>query len=62
MIIEWKFNEGARVAEGDILLTIETEKAVSDVAAPVAGTIVSRRFHAGDEVPSGTVLAYIDEG
>ena len=62
MIIEWKFNEGAKVAEGDILLTIETEKAVSDVVAPVAGTIVSRRFHAGDEVPSGTVLAYIYEG
>ena len=62
IIIEWMFDEGARVAEGDILLTVETEKAVSDVVAPVAGTILSRRFGAGDEVPPGTVLAYIDEG
>ena len=62
MIIEWKVDEGVRVEEGDILLTIETEKAVSDVVAPVSGTVVSRRFAAGDEVPPGTVLAYIDAG
>ncbi len=61
-IVEWKLDVGAQVAEGETLLSIETEKSVAEIPAPVGGIIVERRFNVGDEVPVGTVLAYLEEG
>ena len=41
-ISEWLINVGDSVNKGDIILKVETEKSIIDVAAPFDGTL--RRF------------------
>lgn len=49
---------GAAVAAGDLLLEIETSKAVQEITAPRAGTVL-HELEVGREVAYGTVLAHI---
>ncbi len=60
-IIDWLVAEGADVSEGDMLLTVETEKAVDDVGAPASGVLYRIVAPAGSEVevsgPVGLILA-----
>lgn len=58
----WLKAVGDRVSEGESLAEIETEKAVVDLESPATGTVVELRFAAGDEVPVGEVLGYIEDG
>jgi len=55
-IVQWHVAEGGEVAEGQLLVSIETDKATYDLEAPAAG-----RLHievaAGEEVAVETVLA-----
>ena len=51
IIGKWHKNVGDLVAEGEILFTYETDKAVFDEPAPVAGTLLARFYEEGDDVP-----------
>jgi pyruvate dehydrogenase E2 component (dihydrolipoamide acetyltransferase) len=60
IITQWHFHEGDEVAEGDALLTVETEKVDTDIEAPVSGRLVEVRYNEDDEVPVGEIIAYIE--
>lgn len=62
-IIDWLVAEGTEVSEGDMLLTVETEKAVDDVGAPASGILYRIVAPAGSEVEvSGAVALILAEG
>src|SRR5262245_35862751 len=53
---------GATVAEGDALLEMETDKALTDVVAPHDGVLVEFVVAEGDTVEIGATLARLDGG
>jgi pyruvate/2-oxoglutarate dehydrogenase complex dihydrolipoamide acyltransferase (E2) component len=57
-LLEWHAGEGAEVAPGDVLFTLETDKITSDVEAEVAG-FVHRLAEAGTLIPIGGVVGVI---
>lgn len=62
-IVDWLVPEGTEVSEGDMLLTVETEKAVDDVGAPASGVLYKIVAPAGTEVEvSGPVAVIAAEG
>ncbi|TWU42507.1 biotin/lipoyl-containing protein [Novipirellula artificiosorum] len=50
---------GDKVREGDPILILEAMKMEMEVSSPVNGTIAEIRFHVGDKVATGQVLATI---
>ncbi|MFM9105562.1 MAG: alpha/beta fold hydrolase, partial [Chloroflexota bacterium] len=50
-ITGWIVNEGDAVSAGDLMLTVETEKAVNDVEAPADGVVVKIVAGEGSDVP-----------
>ena len=61
-IAEWKVASGDRVAIGDVILVIETDKSSNDVEALDAGVIEALLVGVGDIVPVGTVIATLSAG
>ena len=53
VISEVKVSQGAKVAKGDILFVVETDKAQVEVPAPVNGVIVNVLIAVGDDVKTG---------
>ncbi len=51
---------GDRVAADDVLLEMETEKAVVEIPSPYAGTVSEILVAAGDEVQVGEVIARVE--
>lgn len=51
LITEWLKNEGDTIAVGDIICTVETDKAAVDVEASAAGVILKILYPEGEEVP-----------
>ena len=61
-ILSWKIPSGSKVEKDQQLCEIETSKAVMDIEAPEAGTVVYTA-KAGDEVPVGsTICQIVQEG
>lgn len=58
-VLEVLVAEGDTVAEGDSLITLETDKAAMEVPAPAAGRIVALKIEAGGVVNQGDVIAVI---
>ena len=59
---EWRKGEGDRVAQGEIVAEIETEKITNELEAPASGVISKILVPAGtEEVAVGTVLCLIAE-
>jgi pyruvate dehydrogenase E2 component (dihydrolipoamide acetyltransferase) len=58
-LLRWLKREGDLVTRGEPLLEVETEKAVVEVEAPESGVLSGVRVREGEEVPVGTVLAYL---
>ncbi len=44
---EWKKNEGDAVQEGEVLLTVSTDKLTNDIQAPASGTLLKIAVPAG---------------
>lgn len=61
IIAKWHVNEGDHVEQGQIMLTIETEKVSTELEAPASGTVVELAFAQEDEAEVGAVIAYIEE-
>jgi pyruvate dehydrogenase E2 component (dihydrolipoamide acetyltransferase) len=60
VIAEWECAVGDDVAEGDVLLRVETDKAVVEVPSPVRGRVVELLVKPDDEVVTGAGIAVID--
>ena len=58
-IIEWLVKEGEEVKKGDIVATVESDKATFEVEASEAGTIIKLLFSPGDEAQVFKPIAYI---
>ncbi len=59
-VVEWHVAVGDRVSEGDPLVAVETDKAVVDIPAPVAGVVVEILASPGDVVDVGGLLARLE--
>lgn len=59
-IVEWFVDEGVYVNEGDIVLSIMTEKATVEIESPISGLLVEISAKNGDIVPIGEVIAVVD--
>ena len=57
---EWLKNVGDSVALDEPIVSLETDKAAMDVAAPAVGVIISISANAGDTVEVGALIAMID--
>lgn len=58
-LIAWRKKEGERVAKGEPLLEIETDKAVMEVEAPADGILAGIKAAAGADIPVGQTIAWI---
>ncbi|MCE1158008.1 MAG: biotin attachment protein [Spirochaetia bacterium] len=59
-ITRWYKKIGDRIEKDELLLEIETDKAVTDVEAAVSGTLAEIVRGEGEEVDVGTVIAWIE--
>ncbi len=59
-VIELAVKPGAQVAEGDALLTVETEKAATELPAPFAGTVRELKVKVGDKLKTGDLVAMVE--
>src|SRR6478735_2943417 len=60
-LVEWKKNEGDAVAKGDVLAEVETDKAVMELVARSAGTMIKRVVEVGTTLPVGGIVAWLGE-
>jgi pyruvate dehydrogenase E2 component (dihydrolipoamide acetyltransferase) len=60
-IVEWLKKEGDTVAKGNILFTVETDKAVMDVESFEAGTLLKIVVGPGVTVPVQSVVGYLGD-
>jgi 2-oxoglutarate dehydrogenase E2 component (dihydrolipoamide succinyltransferase) len=60
-ISRWTKAEGDRVAQGETLVELETDKITVEVPAPKAGVLGKLLKVEGDVVPVGALLGHIDE-
>ncbi|NIY85201.1 dihydrolipoamide acetyltransferase family protein [Vibrio hepatarius] len=60
-IVEWHVNVGDTVEIDQVVLTVETAKAVVEVPSPCSGKVVNRHGEEGDIVNIGALLLEIEE-
>lgn len=60
LIVAWLKGVGDRVAQGEPLFQVETDKAVTEVEAPVGGVLARIFAPDGARVPVGEVVAVIE--
>jgi pyruvate dehydrogenase E2 component (dihydrolipoamide acetyltransferase) len=58
-VLRWLKEDGARVAKGDPLLEVETDKVTVEIEAPADGTLAGVVAPEGAEVPVGSVIALV---
>src|SRR5499427_4179515 len=58
-LLAWRKKEGDRVAKGEPLLEIETDKAVVEVEAPADGVLAGVTAQEGADIPVGQTIAWI---
>jgi pyruvate dehydrogenase E2 component (dihydrolipoamide acetyltransferase) len=60
-IANWLKAEGDAVTEGEIIVEIETAKAIEEVPAPVTGVLTKILVAEGQTAEVSTVIALIEE-
>ena len=60
-IVEWHKKENDTVNKGDIIATVESDKATFDVEAYDSGVLLKRLYEEGQEVKVLTPIAYLGE-
>src|SRR5436309_11291480 len=58
-LVSWKKKEGEKVAKGEMLLEVETDKAVVEVEAMAEGILGGITAAVGDVVPVGQTIAWL---
>jgi pyruvate dehydrogenase E2 component (dihydrolipoamide acetyltransferase) len=61
LVVSWKKKAGDAVKRGDILLEVETDKAVLEVESFAQGTLLKRLVEEGSYGTVGDVIAYIGD-
>lgn len=59
IIAEWLKQPGEWVASGDVVMAVETDKAVQDIESRHEGYLSHVKYEAGAEVPVGDVIAQL---
>ncbi len=60
-VVEWHIAEGSKIEEGQLLVSIETDKAVADIESPVSGVLLRIVGQADGVYDVGATLAWIGE-
>ena len=60
VVLSWKKREGEAIEKGEIILEIETDKAVVEVESPASGVVKKILVPEGETVPINTPLAVIE--
>ena len=60
-ILEWKINAGDKVAKGDVVALIETDKATMELESDYDGVILAVLSQAGETVPVTKVIAWVGQ-
>ncbi len=60
-VVEWHVSEGESIDEGQLLISIETDKTVVDVNSPVSGVLLKAVGQVDAEYDVGDVLAWIGD-
>src|SRR5216117_1509938 len=58
-IVSWLKKEGDAIHKGELLLEVETDKAVVEIEATADGVLAGVKSREGDVVPVGTTIAWI---
>jgi pyruvate/2-oxoglutarate dehydrogenase complex dihydrolipoamide acyltransferase (E2) component len=58
-LVEWHVADGAAVAEGELLYTLESEKTAMDIVAPASGAL-RRIGDEGEIYPVGELIGAIE--
>ena len=58
-LVSWRKKEGDRVAKGETLMEVETDKAVVEVEAQAEGILGGVTANTGDVVPVGRTIAWL---
>src|SRR5690242_13479951 len=58
-LVSWRKKEGESVVKGEILLEVETDKAVVEVEALADGVLGGVKAHPGDVIPVGQTIAWL---
>ena len=58
-LVAWRKSEGEPVAKGEVLLEVETDKAVVEIEAAADGILAGVSAAAGDVIPVGKTIAWI---
>jgi pyruvate dehydrogenase E2 component (dihydrolipoamide acetyltransferase) len=61
LILNWKKQEGDEVAEGEVLVEVETDKAAFEVESTVSGTLLKILHQEGEDVPVLSPLAIVGQ-
>ena len=61
-LVEWLKRVGDRVERGDVVASIETDKATVNAESFASGTICELLIAPGDTVPVGTPIAWVETG
>jgi len=60
-IVEWKKKEGDKVAKGEVLFTVETDKSVMEAESFCDGTLLKILVQPGVNVPVASTLGFIGQ-
>ena len=60
-IVEWRKKEGDKVAKGDILFTVETDKSVMEAESFCDGTVLKILVQPGINVPVASTVGFIGQ-
>ncbi len=60
-LVEWKKKEGDKVAQGDVLAEVETDKAVMELVARADGVMLKHMVAEGTTVPVSNLVAVIGQ-
>ena len=58
-LVAWRKKEGDRVAKGELLLEVETDKAVVEIESPAEGILAGIKARDGAVIPVGQTIAWI---
>jgi pyruvate dehydrogenase E2 component (dihydrolipoamide acetyltransferase) len=58
-LVAWRKSEGEPVTKGEVLLEVETDKAVVEIEAAANGILAGIKAVAGDVIPVGKTIAWI---
>lgn len=58
-LVSWRKKEGESVVKGELLLEVETDKAVMEIESPADGVLAGVKVQEGAVVPVGQTIAWI---